>query len=647
MSKLFIFISAIVMLFSTTGSSHSSLYWIKAYGDTADEEAYSIKQTIDDGYVVTGTKSIMGGNKDILVLKLDGNGNVDWQKIYDKNEVDEAFSIQPTSDGGFILAGNTGPGITGFNDVWILKLNDQGDILWQKTYGSSENDDYACSIQQTTDGGYIVVGGLDGFTIWVFKLNSQGDILWEKDFGNRIFAKDIRQTADGGYIVLGRAGYTEYAQLVIKLDSNGDISWTKSLAQVTVGYGLSYPSSIIQNTNGEYIVLGKYMNYEGVGGVSIIKLDSNGNLLRQMLYGEHSYIAHSIQQTTDGGYTIAGSGITADSNAWILKLNSAGAIEWQKIYNESDEDCGYSIQQTVDGGYIVAGYTVTSSGDKDAWILKLDSFGDIPDCTIVGANNADISNFAGSMTSCCSIEDYPYRMVVNTHSEPQENYARVSVACCSDNDDNDCDGMPDDEDNCWESDNPEQLDSDGDCPDPPYSSDPMCGDACEDSDGDGIPDDEDDCVYDPYNDIDADGSCGDIDNCPYHPNASDLGTCIIGNIRQTCTSHEACGIDGYCSMAQEDSYPPGGNECGDACECEGNFNPDEDDDVDGSDAAIFKADFGRAGYNNPCESGNPCNGDFDCDSDVDGSEAFTFKEDFGRNQYFNPCPNCVTVPWCE
>ena len=101
-------------------------------------------------------------------------------------------------------------------------------------------------------------------------------------------------------------------------------------------------------------------------------------------------------------------------------------------------------------------------------------------------------------------------------------------------------------------------------------------------------------------------------------------------------------------MNQEDSYPPDGNDCGDACECEGNFNPDEDRDVDGTDASAFKADFGRGGYNRPCKNDDPCNGDFECDSDVDGTDASVFKADFGRGGYNNPCPeDCpVTDPWC-
>ena len=111
------------------------------------------------------------------------------------------------------------------------------------------------------------------------------------------------------------------------------------------------------------------------------------------------------------------------------------------------------------------------------------------------------------------------------------------------------------------------------------------------------------------------------------------------------------GIDDYqdnclctSNLEQEDNYPPEGNGCGDACECEGNFDGDEDQD--GSDAFDFKEDFGRSFLGNPCESGNPCNGDFDCDNDCDGSDAFTFKEDFGRSPFLDPCPSCPTDPWC-
>ena len=146
-------------------------------------------------------------------------------------------------------------------------------------------------------------------------------------------------------------------------------------------------------------------------------------------------------------------------------------------------------------------------------------------------------------------------------------------------DDGDC--IANNQDNCRQVYNPTQLDSNANCPGPPYVSDPLCGDACEsipDADGDGVPD----------------GS----DNCPDHPNGPNLGTCIHGTLGEICTDSGECGTSGFCSMNQEDDYPPGGNGVGEACECEGNF--DYDQDVDGSDAARFKSDFGRSFFSDPC-----------------------------------------------
>ena len=208
-----------------------------------------------------------------------------------------------------------------------------------------------------------------------------------------------------------------------------------------------------------------------------------------------------------------------------------------------------------------------------------------------------------------------------------------------------------------------------------------------DTDEDTICDADDICPKDPNNDIDNDGVCGDIDNCPSTPNGPARGTCISGaNMGAVCSiggyNPMECGESGpypYCSANQEDtnydgvgnacdfdgdgipndvdncpstpntgqtdSYPPGGNNCGDACECEGNF--DGDDDQDGTDAVTFKKNFGRNQLLEPCTNINPCKGDFTCDGDVDGSDAHLFKTDFGRGRYSNPCPNCLTIPWCS
>ena len=146
-------------------------------------------------------------------------------------------------------------------------------------------------------------------------------------------------------------------------------------------------------------------------------------------------------------------------------------------------------------------------------------------------------------------------------------------------------------------------------------------------------------------DIDSDNIADTLDNCPSVPNGPLGGTCTVGNRGDFCMTHGECGPQGFCSMNQEDTNPPRGNACGDACECEGNF--DDDQDQDGSDAAAFKLDFGRSSFQRPCIDEDPCNGDFLCDGDVDGTDAALFKEDFGRSPFGNPCPICPTDSWCN
>ena len=144
------------------------------------------------------------------------------------------------------------------------------------------------------------------------------------------------------------------------------------------------------------------------------------------------------------------------------------------------------------------------------------------------------------------------------------------------------------------------------------------------------------CLVPP--DADSDGAGDACDNCPAlsNPDQEDGDYDQRGNACDNCPEHS--------NPDQTDSFPPHGNGIGDACDCEGNFDCDED--LDGTDASLFKTDFGRSEFNAPCEAGSPCHGDFECDSDVDGSDAMRFKEDFGRSPFLNPCPACVVQDWC-
>jgi len=214
-------------------NSDGSLAWQKTFGGTGYDEAYSIQQTTDGGYIVAGkTYPFRAGDYDIYILKLNSDGSLVWSKTFGGTGYDEAYSIQQTTDGGYIVAGLTGSFGAVWYDAYVLKLDSDGSLAWQQMFGE-DGYDAAYSIQQTTDGGYIVAGvtGLFGSgsdDAYILKLNSDGSLAWQKTFGGSgsDLANSIQQTTDGGYIVAGvtklfGAAYDDV--YIFKLDSNGEL----------------------------------------------------------------------------------------------------------------------------------------------------------------------------------------------------------------------------------------------------------------------------------------------------------------------------------------------------------------------------------------------------------------------------------------
>ncbi|MCJ7579172.1 MAG: hypothetical protein MUP98_01395 [Candidatus Aminicenantes bacterium] len=213
-------------------SFNGTMEWSKAYLGRLGDTPSSVLPTIDGGYVVAGsTFSYGAGSSDIWILKLASDGIIEWQKTYGGSESESAFSIQKTNDGGYIVAGAIASFGAGQSDFWILKISSDGDMEWNKAYGGSQ-EDVAYSIQQTTDGGYIAAGqtlsfGAGKSDIWILKLTSEGNIEWQKTCGGRQDeqASAIQQTSDGGYFVTGSTdsyGAGEQDLFLIKLFANGD-----------------------------------------------------------------------------------------------------------------------------------------------------------------------------------------------------------------------------------------------------------------------------------------------------------------------------------------------------------------------------------------------------------------------------------------
>ena len=368
--------------------SSATLPWVKTFGSREDDVVYSMQQTSDGGYIVVGNTSFGIGKTDILVLKLYPDGKIAWQKTYGGKKDDGACCIQQTADGGYIVMGDS----SSFDEdsgFWMLKLNHDGGIAWQKSYPNAIKGNIV-SIQQTKGGGYIAVGrrmsvhgehggviGTGGYDLWVVKFDTEGRVEWQKMYGGEKWdeASAVQQTSDGGYIVAGYLNSFDF--LILRLNSDGKIAWKKIYERT------GKPSAIQQTADGGYIVAG-FISF-GSGkeyDVWVLKLNSEGVTLWQKAYGgPKKDVADFIQQTSDGGYIVA---CTTNSfgagghDFWVLKLDHNGNIDWQKSYGGAGNDSASSIQQTNDGGYIVAGVTESfGAGERDIWILKLSTYGTV------------------------------------------------------------------------------------------------------------------------------------------------------------------------------------------------------------------------------------------------------------------------------
>ncbi len=421
------------------------IVWAKTYGGLDQDIAYSIQQTSDGGYIVAGYTTSFGTGGDIWVLKLNSAGGIVWQKTYGGAGIDIAYSIQQTSDGGYIVAGYTESFGT-VRDIWVLKLNSTGGIVWQKTYGGA-GIDMAYSIRQTSDGGYIVAGYTDSFgaggsDIWVLKLDSTGGIVWQKTYGGIFYdeGRSIQQTSDGGYIVTGSTesfGAGSEDIWVLKLDSTGGIVWQKTYGGISNDEG----RSIQQTSDGGYIVSGSTYSF-GAGGpdIWVLKLSSTGVPQWQRTYGGTDYDeGRSIRQTSDGGYIVAGYTEfgAGGPDIWVLKLSSTGVPQWQRTYGGSDYDDAYSIQQTSDGGYIVAGSSNSfgAGGDcgeggtcSDFWVLKLFSDGTLG-CGFGVNTTATAPNTGVSGVSTSATVTTPTPTVTTTAITAQTTSATVGTQC--------------------------------------------------------------------------------------------------------------------------------------------------------------------------------------------------------------------------
>ncbi len=315
-----------------------------------ENSASSIQETSDGGFTVAGsTRSFGAGGSDVWVLRLDQDGNVVWENAYGGTGDDFAYSVQQVSDGGFIVAGGTRSFGAGNFDDWVLRLDNDGSVVWENAYGGA-GDDWANSVQQTFDSdgnpsGFIVAGstfsfGAGGRDAWVLRLDDDGNVIWENSYGGSRddTAHQIQQTSDGGFIVAGEtSSFGPLSAWVFKLDGDGGVVW-------------------------DHV-------YGGADSGS------------------------SVQQTSDGGFVVSGS---AGGSAWVGRLDAEGNPVWQDTFGATRR--AFSVQQTFDGGFVVGGQSLDG-----AWVAKLDGDGMIGSgCSLIMQVSTTVTDAAAAVTPASS-----------------------------------------------------------------------------------------------------------------------------------------------------------------------------------------------------------------------------------------------------
>lgn len=347
---------------------------------------YSLQQTSDKGFIITGEK-----NGDVLLLKTDQNGNVLWSKTYGGLNDDRGCSVSQTDDEGYIITGFTESYGSGGKDVWLIKTDADGNEEWNRTFGGI-SDDSGLSVISGSVTGYIIAGYTRSYgtsnsnDVWVIKTDFNGNEVWSKTFGgtDHDYGTSIRNTSDGNYIITGAI---DYDVCLIKIDVNGNEVWSKSFN----GYDYDLGSSVKQTSDDGYIISCTKDNGGANDYAWLIKTDSLGSLEWDRVYESGKYYSGaSVFQTKDGGFIMGCHHYQGAFATLLIKTDSEGTEEWSKYFNYADiynYQLLLSVVQTNDLGYVFTGYAY----DK-VLVTKTDQYGNVryDDLAIEINNNSNV-----------------------------------------------------------------------------------------------------------------------------------------------------------------------------------------------------------------------------------------------------------------
>jgi hypothetical protein len=359
--------AAFVLKTGPTGSEQ----WNRTFDRTFSEYRFkSVLQTLDGGYLIAGSTGACRDDcpNDVWLIKMSPQGQEQWNLTLGGTGDEEMAFVRQTADGGYVLIGNMGSYVADSSDIWFVKVDSNGNMQWNNTFGGT-GQDKASSVSQVP-GGYII----GGYTIsygdiypvsWLVKTHTKGEVRWSNTFRRRIGdEQSIQQTRDGGYIIAGttESGVNHTDFLLVKTDSNGTEQWDRTFG----GVGVEFYPSVRLSPDGGYILGGGTFSFDDAD-YWLIKTDEDGNM-----QWNRTFEGRGFQQTPDGGYIIKGSFYDPSKNLGVkalIKIDSNGNDQWD-IKIEGDELD--SVLQTGDGGYILAG-----TKDSKLLLVKLMAEGSV------------------------------------------------------------------------------------------------------------------------------------------------------------------------------------------------------------------------------------------------------------------------------
>ncbi|MEO0129148.1 MAG: hypothetical protein ABIL02_02810 [candidate division WOR-3 bacterium] len=345
----------------------TEIFWTKEYGGNLDDYGYAITISLDNCYVIAGaTNSYGAGGYDVYLIKIDTTGGIVWEKTYGGSLDDYGYSVKTTADGGFIIAGTTTSFGDENGDVYLIKTDNQGNSMWQKVFTFPLTDNgYDVDILQD---GYVITGmagSYQGNDMLLIKTNINGDTLWAKTYGGLDLdcGLSVKKCNDNGFII---AGYTySFGNngdiYLVRTDETGNVIWTKNYG----GTGADIGNMVILTSDNGYLTVG------GNGNVYILKLDSNGNKIWERSYGtNYTDNGYAVEQSTDGKYYIVGSAGINGNDLYYLCVDESGNLIKEKTYGDYLYEYGRFLLIN-DATAIVGGYRLNNLMRNNVYVIKI------------------------------------------------------------------------------------------------------------------------------------------------------------------------------------------------------------------------------------------------------------------------------------